>query len=53
MHTLMELLLQEAKVFKELVLTETAKGLVHIFFAQRMTSKVHYMNQSLQDCNNL
>uniref|UniRef100_A0A6N2KPV5 Uncharacterized protein n=1 Tax=Salix viminalis TaxID=40686 RepID=A0A6N2KPV5_SALVM len=32
--------LKEAKVFKELVLTETAKGLVHIFFAQRMTSKI-------------
>ncbi|KAK6944960.1 3-hydroxyacyl-CoA dehydrogenase, C-terminal [Dillenia turbinata] len=32
--------LKEAKVFKELVLTETAKGLVHVFFAQRLTSKV-------------
>ncbi|XP_021741486.1 peroxisomal fatty acid beta-oxidation multifunctional protein AIM1-like [Chenopodium quinoa] len=32
--------LKEAKVFKELVLTDTAKGLVHVFFAQRMTSKV-------------
>ncbi|XP_057545664.1 peroxisomal fatty acid beta-oxidation multifunctional protein AIM1-like [Amaranthus tricolor] len=32
--------LKEAKVFKELVLTDTAKGLVHTFFAQRMTSKV-------------
>ncbi|XP_011048390.1 PREDICTED: peroxisomal fatty acid beta-oxidation multifunctional protein AIM1 isoform X2 [Populus euphratica] len=32
--------LKEAKVFKELVLTETSKGLVHAFFAQRMTSKI-------------
>ncbi|KAL9224056.1 hypothetical protein vseg_000130 [Gypsophila vaccaria] len=32
--------LQETKVFKELVLTDTAKGLVHAFFAQRLTSKV-------------
>ncbi|CAO2841917.1 unnamed protein product [Amaranthus hypochondriacus] len=32
--------LKEANVFKELVLTDTAKGLVHSFFAQRMTSKV-------------
>uniref|UniRef100_A0A7C9ALN9 Uncharacterized protein n=1 Tax=Opuntia streptacantha TaxID=393608 RepID=A0A7C9ALN9_OPUST len=32
--------LKEAKVFKELVLTDTAKGLVHAFFAQRLTSKV-------------
>nr|QTI57558.1 cinnamoyl-CoA hydratase-dehydrogenase [Hedychium coronarium] len=32
--------LKEAKVFKELVLSNTSKGLVHIFFAQRTTSKV-------------
>ncbi|KAJ6957852.1 peroxisomal fatty acid beta-oxidation multifunctional protein AIM1 [Populus alba x Populus x berolinensis] len=32
--------LKEAKVFKELVMTETSKGLVHVFFAQRMTSKI-------------
>ncbi|CAM8996748.1 unnamed protein product [Rhodiola kirilowii] len=32
--------LREAKVFKELVLSDTSKGLVHVFFAQRMTSKV-------------
>ncbi|XP_022749827.1 peroxisomal fatty acid beta-oxidation multifunctional protein AIM1-like isoform X1 [Durio zibethinus] len=32
--------LQEAKVFKELVLSDTAKGLVHVFLAQRATSKV-------------
>ncbi|XP_074280943.1 peroxisomal fatty acid beta-oxidation multifunctional protein AIM1 isoform X1 [Silene latifolia] len=32
--------LKEAKVFKELVVTDTSKGLVHAFFAQRMTSKV-------------
>ena len=32
--------MQEAKVFKELVQTDTAKGLVHAFFAQRMTAKV-------------
>ncbi|KAJ8750765.1 hypothetical protein K2173_015946 [Erythroxylum novogranatense] len=32
--------LKEAKVFKDLVLSDTAKGLVHVFFAQRATSKV-------------
>ena len=32
--------MQEAKVFKELVLSDTAKGLVHVFFAQRAMSKV-------------
>ncbi|WCJ42496.1 Fatty acid oxidation complex subunit alpha [Euphorbia peplus] len=32
--------LKEAKVFKELVVSETCKGLIHVFFAQRMTSKV-------------
>lgn len=32
--------LKEAKVFKELVLSTTAKGLVHVFFAQRAVSKV-------------
>jgi len=32
--------LKEAKVFKELVLSSTSKGLVHVFFAQRTTSKV-------------
>ncbi|XP_022999434.1 peroxisomal fatty acid beta-oxidation multifunctional protein AIM1 [Cucurbita maxima] len=32
--------LKEDKVFKELVATDTAKGLVHIFFSQRLTSKV-------------
>lgn len=32
--------LKEAEVFKELVLLETSKGLVHVFFAQRATSKV-------------
>lgn len=32
--------LKEAKVFKKLVLTDTAKGLVHAFFSQRMTTKV-------------
>ncbi|XP_008775812.2 peroxisomal fatty acid beta-oxidation multifunctional protein-like [Phoenix dactylifera] len=32
--------LKEAKVFKELVLSSTAKGLVHVFFSQRATSKV-------------
>ena len=47
-----ELFLQEAKVFKELVVSKTAKGnpqkkkkktakgLIHVFFAQRATSKV-------------
>lgn len=33
-------ILKEAKLFKELILSDTAKGLVHIFFAQRATSKV-------------
>ncbi|URE19984.1 Peroxisomal fatty acid beta-oxidation multifunctional [Musa troglodytarum] len=33
--------LKEAKVFKELVLSSTSKGLVHVFFAQRATSRVH------------
>lgn len=32
--------IKEGKVFKELVLTDTSKGLVHVFFSQRMTSKV-------------
>ncbi|KAL5838345.1 hypothetical protein ACOSQ3_015514 [Xanthoceras sorbifolium] len=32
--------LKEAKAFKDLVLSDTAKGLVHVFFAQRTTSKV-------------
>ncbi|XP_057501357.1 peroxisomal fatty acid beta-oxidation multifunctional protein AIM1 [Actinidia eriantha] len=32
--------LKEAKVFKELVLSDTSRGLVHVFFAQRATSKV-------------
>jgi len=36
----MKLSLQEAKVFKELVVSDTSKGLVHVFFAQRATSKV-------------
>ncbi|KAI8571140.1 hypothetical protein RHMOL_Rhmol01G0095500 [Rhododendron molle] len=32
--------LKEAQVFKELVLSDTSRGLVHVFFAQRATSKV-------------
>ncbi|XP_042491006.1 peroxisomal fatty acid beta-oxidation multifunctional protein AIM1-like [Macadamia integrifolia] len=32
--------LKEAKVFNELVLSSTSKGLVHVFFSQRTTSKV-------------
>ncbi|XAR67013.1 3-hydroxybutyryl-CoA epimerase [Bertholletia excelsa] len=32
--------LKEAKVFKELVPCDTSKGLVHVFLAQRATSKV-------------
>ena len=32
--------MQEANVFKELVLSDTAKGLVHGFLSQRATSKV-------------
>ena len=34
--------LQEAKVFKDLLMSDTSKGLVHIFFSQRATSKVWY-----------
>ncbi|KAE8687528.1 Glyoxysomal fatty acid beta-oxidation multifunctional protein MFP-a [Hibiscus syriacus] len=33
-------ILKEVKVAKELVIQDTAKGLVHAFFAQRTTSKV-------------
>lgn len=33
--------MQEAKLFKGLVLGDTSKGLVHVFLAQRATSKVH------------
>ncbi|KAH6829380.1 Enoyl-CoA hydratase/isomerase family [Perilla frutescens var. hirtella] len=33
-------LLKESRVFKELISTDTSKGLVHAFFAQRATSKV-------------
>ncbi|KAG8367388.1 hypothetical protein BUALT_Bualt16G0066800 [Buddleja alternifolia] len=32
--------LKEAEAFKELVLKDTCRGLVHAFFAQRMTTKV-------------
>ncbi|KAA3468308.1 peroxisomal fatty acid beta-oxidation multifunctional protein AIM1-like [Gossypium australe] len=32
--------IMEAKVFKEIVLSETSRGLVHVFLAQRATSKV-------------
>ncbi|XP_031094977.1 peroxisomal fatty acid beta-oxidation multifunctional protein AIM1 [Ipomoea triloba] len=32
--------LKEARDFKQLVLSDTSRGLVHIFFAQRATSKV-------------
>lgn len=32
--------LREAEVFKKLVLSETAKGLIHVFFAQRTISKI-------------
>ncbi|CAI9293303.1 unnamed protein product [Lactuca saligna] len=32
--------LKEAKVFNKLVVSDTSKGLVHVFFAQRATSKV-------------
>ncbi|XP_027193273.1 peroxisomal fatty acid beta-oxidation multifunctional protein AIM1 isoform X2 [Cicer arietinum] len=32
--------LRESEVFKKLVLSETAKGLIHVFFAQRTISKV-------------
>ncbi|GFP94740.1 peroxisomal fatty acid beta-oxidation multifunctional protein aim1 [Phtheirospermum japonicum] len=35
-----EELLNESKVFKELVSTDTSKGLVHAFFSQRATTKV-------------
>ncbi|KAK4761916.1 hypothetical protein SAY87_029800 [Trapa incisa] len=33
-------ILKEEKVFRDLVLSDTSKGLVHAFFAQRATSKV-------------
>ncbi|KAE8691371.1 Glyoxysomal fatty acid beta-oxidation multifunctional protein MFP-a [Hibiscus syriacus] len=32
--------LKEAKVFKEIVLSDTARGLVHVFLSKRATSKV-------------
>ncbi|KAJ7969590.1 Peroxisomal fatty acid beta-oxidation multifunctional protein [Quillaja saponaria] len=32
--------LREAEAFKKLVLSDTSKGLIHVFFAQRATSKV-------------
>ncbi|KAG0495827.1 hypothetical protein HPP92_000518 [Vanilla planifolia] len=32
--------IKEAKLFKEIVLSPTARSLVHVFFAQRLTSKV-------------
>ncbi|KAL4563930.1 hypothetical protein LXL04_027979 [Taraxacum kok-saghyz] len=32
--------LMEAKVFNKLVVSDTSKGLVHVFFSQRATSKV-------------
>ncbi|KAF5742977.1 peroxisomal fatty acid beta-oxidation multifunctional protein AIM1 isoform X1 [Tripterygium wilfordii] len=35
--------LKEAKVFKDLVLSDTSKGLVHFFFAQRATSKIPHV----------
>ncbi|KAL4194008.1 hypothetical protein AMTRI_Chr05g66600 [Amborella trichopoda] len=31
---------KEAKIFKESVVSDTAKGLIHAFFAQRATSKI-------------
>ncbi|KAJ9551297.1 hypothetical protein OSB04_015342 [Centaurea solstitialis] len=33
-------ILKEGEVFSELVVSDTSKGLVHVFFAQRATSKV-------------
>ncbi|PHU08101.1 Glyoxysomal fatty acid beta-oxidation multifunctional protein MFP-a [Capsicum chinense] len=33
-------IIKEAKVFQDLVLSDTSRGLVHVFFAQRATSKV-------------
>lgn len=44
----MNLLFQEARVFKDLVLSDTSKGLVHVFFAQRATSKVEFIVGVLQ-----
>jgi enoyl-CoA hydratase/3-hydroxyacyl-CoA dehydrogenase len=32
--------MQEEKVFNELVLSPTSRALVHVFFAQRSTTKV-------------
>lgn len=34
------LLLQEEKGFFDIVLSDTAKGLIHFFFSQRATTKV-------------
>ncbi|MBA0764399.1 hypothetical protein Gotri_013755 [Gossypium trilobum] len=36
----------EAKVFKEIVLSDTSRGLVHVFLAQRATSKVVLRNSN-------
>ena len=41
-----ELSMQEARDFKKLVLSDTSKGLVHVFFAQRATSKVTRFQQA-------
>lgn len=39
--------LQEAEIFKELVLSDTSKALTHIFFAQRSTTKVGYRQDGI------
>ncbi|KAK4757727.1 hypothetical protein SAY87_019028 [Trapa incisa] len=39
-------ILREDKVFRDLVLSDTSKGLVHVFFAQRATSKVPNVTDS-------
>ncbi|PHU15336.1 Glyoxysomal fatty acid beta-oxidation multifunctional protein MFP-a [Capsicum chinense] len=33
-------IIKEAKVFQDLILSDTSRGLIHVFFAQRATSKV-------------
>ena len=35
--------MQEGKILKELLLSSTGKGLVHIYFAQRAISKVQLL----------
>ncbi|PHT46130.1 hypothetical protein CQW23_15288 [Capsicum baccatum] len=37
-------IIKEAKVFQDLILSDTSRGLIHVFFAQRATSKsAHFL----------